>query len=224
MKNPFECIKNNYFCWKQPRQFVSFALEKADKIYKHLHCCIFSHLSHRTPLRLAQPRQANDRMPTDFFGDRPAINSLLSLLLVFLSFVVFSLLFKRLTKNLIIFHSLGICDNFVFPGSSRPLRVWNICAKTNLWSSCGQWRAIISNATQPTACCYGQGLKCKKTRETTLCDGDSPKSMYQLYSIYLQRFLTLEWCKCCSSGLIWFWTGSIFLKPVQFVLRWYKLS
>ena len=48
-KNPFKCIKNNYFCWKQSRKFFSFAVKKAGKSYKHLHCCIFSHLSHCTP-------------------------------------------------------------------------------------------------------------------------------------------------------------------------------
>ena len=47
-QNPFKCIKNNYFCWKQSRQFVSFVVKKqVYKIYKHLSCCIFSHLSHR---------------------------------------------------------------------------------------------------------------------------------------------------------------------------------
>ena len=30
-KNPFKCIKNNYFCLKQSRQFVSFAVKTQTK-------------------------------------------------------------------------------------------------------------------------------------------------------------------------------------------------
>ena len=44
----------------------------------------------------------------------------------------------------------------------------------------------------------------------------------------VQMKLFMPWkdtvCFCCSSGSIWFWTGSIYFDPVQYFLHWYKLS